>query len=203
MPSLPPTRSFEPHKAGFDSFLLNQNWPDYQRAMAAAVIEFALEAYFGAAWKAGGWWLPRYVYAAGLACVLVGQGVRILGMWTAGASFTHKIADVRRAEHTLVTGGIFAHLRHPSYFGWFYWATGTQLLLVNPVCGVLYAYVAWRFFVERIPVEEAYLREFFGPAYTAYARRTPIGIPGVRGLEDDVAPVQPQLRRSLSQKTEE
>ncbi len=40
-------------------------------------------------------------------------------------------------------------LRHPSYFGWFYWSVGTQILLGNPVCSVLYTYAAWSFFHKR------------------------------------------------------
>src|SRR4051812_31669288 len=47
--------------------------------------------------------------------------------------------------------------RHPSYVGWFYWSVGTQLLLCNPLCTVLYGLAAWAFFKDRIPYEEALL----------------------------------------------
>jgi len=68
------------------------------------------------------------------------------------------------------------YLRHPSYFGWFYWALGTQVLLGNPICFVIYAVVTWKFFSVRIAYEEATLYHFF-PEYSDYVARTAIGIP--------------------------
>lgn len=32
-------------------------------------------------------------------------------------------------------------VRHPGYMGWFIWSLATQLLLVNPICGLAYAYM--------------------------------------------------------------
>ena len=32
-----------------------------------------------------------------------------------------------KADHLLITTGIYAHMRHPSYVGWFYWSVGTQV----------------------------------------------------------------------------
>lgn len=43
------------------------------------------------------------------------------------------------------------YLRHPSYFGWFWWCVGTQCLLCNPLCILAYAVAAWDFFRKRIP----------------------------------------------------
>jgi protein-S-isoprenylcysteine O-methyltransferase len=70
-------------------------------------------------------------------------------------------------------------LRHPSYFGWFYWSIGTQLILCNPICSVAYAAAAWTFFKDRIPHEEMLLVKFYGDRYVKYAKATPIGIPGI------------------------
>lgn len=44
-----------------------------------------------------------------------------------------------------------SYFRHPSYFGFFIWSIGTQVLLINPVCTVGYTVVTWRFFRDRIP----------------------------------------------------
>lgn len=33
------------------------------------------------------------------------------------------------------------HIRHPGYLGFLVWCVGTQLLLVNPVCCVVFALV--------------------------------------------------------------
>jgi protein-S-isoprenylcysteine O-methyltransferase len=70
-------------------------------------------------------------------------------------------------------------LRHPAYFGWFYWSVGTQLLLCNPVCSAGYLLAAWSFFRDRIPAEEHYLAQFYGEKYVRYAQSTIIGIPGI------------------------
>ena len=78
-------------------------------------------------------------------------------------------------------------MRHPSYFGWFYWAIGTQLMLCNPVCTVVYALAAWRFFSMRVPFEEYHLLLFFGRRYAQYREKTPIGIPFVYGYKPQSA----------------
>lgn len=44
----------------------------------------------------------------------------------------------------------FSITRHPSYFGFFYWAMGTQIALANPVSTLVFAIVLWRFFNRRI-----------------------------------------------------
>lgn len=174
---------FQKGTANRDSFLLTQNYPMYQMAVTAAVCEFVI--------------LGRYVpslcgmwnVCIGAAMVAAGQAIRSKGMWTAGVSFTHVIATTQRAEHVLVTHGIYSVLRHPSYFGWFWWSVGSQIMLGNPVCTCLFAYVSWAFFADRIPYEEFTLYQFFGPAYAAYARNTHIGIPFIKGLSlMDVVP---------------
>lgn len=73
------------------------------------------------------------------------------------------------------------YLRHPSYFGWFYWSVGTQLVLCNPLCTLAYAGAAWYFFHDRIPYEEKLLVHFYGEKYTKYAKSTVIGIPFIKG----------------------
>lgn len=85
----------------------------------------------------------------------------------------HSLTCTRSLPHS--------YLRHPSYFGWFYWSVGTQLLLCNPLCTAAYAYAAWTFFSGRIPYEEALLVDFYGAEYVQYARSTVIGIPGIAG----------------------
>merc|ERR1712013_64978 len=116
----------------------------------------------------------------GLSLVIAGQGIRSAAEFTAGSNFTHLGAVDKRSEHRLVTKGIYAKLRHPSYFGYFIWAIGTQMLLGNPFCTVAYAAVTWKFFSERIEFEERFLVEFFGAEYTKYRAVTPVGIPFIQ-----------------------
>jgi len=76
-----------------------------------------------------------------------------------------------------VTHGIYSYLRHPAYFGFFWWSVGTQLLLSNPISLVAYTAATFYFFYDRIPYEEELLIHFFGDRYRAYQQRTYIGIP--------------------------
>ena len=92
----------------------------------------------------------------------MGQLARSLAMWHAKSNFTHKIAYYKRQDHVLITTGIFAYIRHPSYFGFFWWAVGTQLLLCNPICILGFLFVLHRFFKDRIEEEELLLIRFFG-----------------------------------------
>ena len=94
-------------------------------------------------------------------------------------NFTHLIQLHKRPEHTLVTSGVYAWVRHPGYAGWTIWAVGTQLLLCNPLCTLAFAAAAWRFFDRRIRVEERLLASFFGDAWQQYRARVPSGIPGI------------------------
>lgn len=71
-------------------------------------------------------------------------------------------------------------LRHPSYFGFYYWALGSQLMMMNPVCFVGFAAALHHFFSERIQYEEQLLVRFFGQDYKAYQARTQTGIPLIR-----------------------
>jgi protein-S-isoprenylcysteine O-methyltransferase len=157
-----------------DAFLLNHS-PQYHAALAAAAAEYWLEA----AWLAPGLKGWGAVSLLGLALVVGGQALRSAAMWTAGGSFTHLVQEDRREGHVLVTTGVYARLRHPSYTGWFWWSVGTQLLLGNPLCALAYAAASWRFFAARVPHEEAALARMFGQEYLDYARRTAVLIPGL------------------------
>ncbi len=112
-----------------------------------------------------------------MALAVAGELVRKSGMLTAGRAFTHTIAANRRDGHLLVTHGIYRWVRHPGYLGWFFWAIGIQLTLVNPGTTLLAAVVAQRFFARRIPKEEALLMQFFPADYEDYRRRTPTLLP--------------------------
>ena len=48
---------------------------------------------------------------------------------------------------------------------------------------MLYALVSWKFFSERVEVEEYYLLEFFGPDYAKYQREVPTGLPFIEGYK--------------------
>mmetsp|Transcript_20766 Transcript_20766/g.30136 ORF Transcript_20766/g.30136 Transcript_20766/m.30136 type:complete len:114 (+) Transcript_20766:911-1252(+) len=109
----------------------------------------------------------------------IGEAIRNLAWLTAGNSFTHQIQRKRSESHTLVTNGIYAMMRHPGYLGWYLFFVGTQVMICNPICAVLFVALGHRFFALRIPIEERHLIAMFGNAYSNYRKRTPTWLPGI------------------------
>ena len=83
------------------------------------------------------WKQPGIVSNIGLLMVIGGEFLRKLAMWTASTNFNHHIRFLREDGHVLVTHGIFAVFRHPSYVGWFYWCIGTQVILLHLITSSL------------------------------------------------------------------
>lgn len=157
---LPPSRA--------TAFLLTNGYA-YLAAHSLVLVEYTLERAFYPELKCVGWW--TYV---GLAIVLFGQLIRTLAMVHASASFSHHIAVMKKSDHVLVTSGVYAcvaayveravwlsadtlflplthsYARHPSYFAYFWWAVGSQVMVANPVMAVLFAGYLWRWFFQRI-----------------------------------------------------
>ena len=121
--------------------------------------------------------VTAFAPALGLFLVIIGQLFRSLAMCQAGTSFNHVVQSVRKEDHQLVTTGVYSFSRHPAYFGFYWWALGTQLLLGNVVCLVAYAVVLWKFFGHRVKHEEKHLRSFFGEAYESYSERVSVWLP--------------------------
>merc|ERR1711920_779279 len=109
--------------------------------------------------------------------------MRVTALYTAGRNFTHEMRESKEPDHRLVIRGIYGFVRHPSYVGWFLRATGTQIVLRNPVSFVCYFYVSWCFFRQRIRAEEYYLIRFFGNQYIDYARDVWCGLPWMSKLD--------------------
>ncbi|KAK2050515.1 isoprenylcysteine carboxyl methyltransferase [Colletotrichum somersetense] len=171
------TAAYNTSQATVHAFLLTANWPAYAIAHATAFAECLLTnlVFPGAVWAPFG--LRPVLLAVGLALVVVGQAVRSLAMVTAGQSFNHTIQHYRAESHTLVTSGVYGWFRHPSYFGFFWWAIGTQLVMGNLLSLVAYACALWYFFSKRIRHEEDLLVRFFGQDYVDYRKRVGIMIP--------------------------
>jgi len=178
--------TFQPRECSSESFLLTHS-AQAMISIGAAFIEFLGEKFlltlpsvqsilppfllhFKSDW--------RIIGPAAL-CVLLFQGIRTTAMWTAGSNFHHQIRFQREEGHKLVTTGIYSISRHPSYFGWFWWAISTQVLLCNPICTIVYTILSWRFFRDRIKDEEETLVRFFGQDYKTYRQRVGVGIPFV------------------------
>jgi len=165
---------FRPKELTANSFLLNWG-PQYTVAVVFTVTEYFLEQWLFGPFK--GVFLFTIL---GFLMAIVGQAIRTMAMITAGSNFNHIIEDEKRSDHSLVTFGIYQYLRHPSYFGWFWWSIAIQVMLMNPIALIGSALVSWRFFDERIKAEEGTLVDQFGEDYQRYRACTPVGIPFIK-----------------------
>ena len=187
------TALYKPASVSYNSYVINHSLA-YTAAAIASWVEFWLETLL----------MPRSakfrpaLFAAGLVLVVVGQGCRAAAMWTCKTNFNHIIMETKEPGHELVTHGVYSLLRHPSYFGWFWWCVGTQMVLCNPLCVAAYAYAAWDFFRHRVPYEEATLVRFYPETYPAYMQRTHIGIPFVKGIDTSNLPPAPRREKDPS-----
>jgi protein-S-isoprenylcysteine O-methyltransferase Ste14 len=84
-----------------------------------------------------------------------------------------------RHGHTLVTSGVYAHIRHPMYAAFFAQATAQCLLLSNWIAGPAYLAAFTLMFGLRLGPEERMMRDTFGRIYEQYASRTKRLIPGL------------------------
>jgi protein-S-isoprenylcysteine O-methyltransferase len=145
------TATYNTRFASISAFLLSQNGSAYNVAHTAAVLECLLAhlLFPDVSWLGFSRRQPALI-ALGLAMIVVGQATRTAAMAQAGSNFNHTLQMKRDAAHELVTGGIYGWLRHPSYFGFFWWGLGTQVVLGNGLCLVGYTAVLWKFFSARI-----------------------------------------------------
>ncbi|KAL3063701.1 protein-S-isoprenylcysteine O-methyltransferase [Trematomus bernacchii] len=170
------TAIINPHSLTLDSFLLNHS-VEYSLAAVSSWVEFTVEKLTFPELKQLNW-----LSVVGLLLVLCGEALRKAAMLTAGSNFNHIVQNEKAQSHVLVTSGVYAYFRHPSYVGWFYWSTGTQVMLCNPVCILGYTIASWRFFRERIEEEELSLIHFFTEDYVEYKKRVPTGLPFISGI---------------------
>lgn len=110
----------------------------------------------------GGW----TAYGAGLALIVLGEAVRF---WAAG--YISKDAEI-------ATGGPYAHVRNPLYFGSFLLAIGYGLLSGLGLWGVGAMVLLFLVFhLAAIGYEETFLKSRFGGPYKEYLRRVPRLLP--------------------------
>ena len=113
-------------------------------------------------------WLGVVLFAAGGA-------LRIWPVFVLGRRFSGLVAI--QPGHTLVTGGIYRVIRHPSYLGLLITSLGWALAFRSGV-GLLLTALLIPPVVARIPAEEKLLRTEFDGEYDRYCNRTSRLIPG-------------------------
>ncbi len=112
-----------------------------------------------------GWlgWIGTAVFA--MALFLLWRSHADLGRnWSA-------ILQIRQ-EHSLITDGIYRHIRHPMYAAHLLWAIAQGLLLENWLVGWAFLVISVPFYLLRVPKEEKMMLEQFGQEYRQYISRT-------------------------------
>jgi protein-S-isoprenylcysteine O-methyltransferase Ste14 len=114
-------------------------------------------------------WLGAALFAAGGA-------LRLWPVFVLGDRFSGLVAI--QPGHTLVTGGIYGVIRHPSYLGLLINSMGWALAFRSGI-GVLLTALLIPPLVARMRAEERLLRTQFGGEYDAYRSRTARLIPRI------------------------
>jgi protein-S-isoprenylcysteine O-methyltransferase Ste14 len=112
----------------------------------------------------------------GVVLFALGGALRTWPVFVLGRRFSGLVAI--QPGHTLVTGGIYRVIRHPSYLGLLINSLGWSLAFRSGA-GVLLTALLIAPVVARIRAEEALLCSQFGPEYESYRKRTSRLIPGL------------------------
>ena len=127
----------------------------------------------GAALPGPGWlWV-----CLGCTVGLTGVTLRWWAIRTLGAHFTRNLQI--GSDHEVVARGPYRHLRHPSYTGAILMFAGVGIGLGNALSLAACLVLPALGYAQRIPREEALLREQLGQPYVDYSARTRRLIPGV------------------------
>jgi protein-S-isoprenylcysteine O-methyltransferase Ste14 len=112
----------------------------------------------------------------GVVLFVAGGALRIWPVFVLGRRFSGLVAI--QPGHTLVTGGVYGVIRHPSYLGLLVGSLGWAVAFRSAL-GVLLTALLIPPLVARIAAEERLLRTQFGDEYDAYRSRTSRLIPGI------------------------
>ena len=146
--------------------------------MAAFAVIGGLSGWIPAYAERKGIWTIDGDYCRWLGVVLFAGGgvLRLWPVFVLGRRFSGLVAI--QPGHKLVTGGIYATVRNPSYLGLLISSVGWGLAFRSGL-GLLLAALTIPPLVARIHAEERLLSSEFGREYKAYRDRTWRRIPGL------------------------
>lgn len=129
-------------------------------------------------------WLDFANYKLPVWCGCIGIVVfvgAIFMLWRSHADLGLNWSTTLRitGQHSLVTRGVYRHIRHPMYTAHLLWAIAQGLLLSNWFAGWAFLVLSVPLYIIRIPKEEQMMLEHFGEEYRAYKSRTGRLIPRV------------------------
>jgi protein-S-isoprenylcysteine O-methyltransferase Ste14 len=117
------------------------------------------------------WWVADEAVTpyVGLALLTVGGTLRLAAVFALGRRFTGLVAI--QEGHRLQTGGLYRHLRHPSYAGMLLYMAGF-VLVFRCWLGLVLVAGTLAVLLARMNAEEALLASEFGEEYASYRGRT-------------------------------
>jgi protein-S-isoprenylcysteine O-methyltransferase Ste14 len=123
-------------------------------------------------WSIGG----ETVRWIGVALFAIGCVLRVWPVYVLGNRFSGLVAI--QPGHTLVTSGIYARVRNPSYLGLLISMAGWALVF-RSIAGLVLTALILVPLVARMDAEERLLGDEFGAQYAAYQARTWRLLPGI------------------------
>lgn len=114
--------------------------------------------------------LPAWTAWAGAA--VLASGIWLLWRSHAGLRQNFSSTLQLKQEHELITGGVYARIRHPMYAALWLLAIANTLLLHNWIAGWSYVVCFGLLYFVRVPREERMMLDRFGESYRRYVART-------------------------------
>lgn len=112
---------------------------------------------------------PMFRYI-GVAVIFIGIIIRLIAVFSLGKFFTVDVTI--RQNHQLKKDGLYAYLRHPSYFASLLSFIGVGITLNNWVSLLVIVFAMLAAFINRMQIEERALIEHFGSEYLKYKKNT-------------------------------
>lgn len=128
---------------------------------------------------AHGWWrMPggEAVRLVGLAVFALGTAFRVATMMALGRMFSLRVSV--EDDHRLITHGLYARVRHPSYTSVIVLCIGIALVFRSWFWAALIPSMLFGL-TRRMATEERFLLAHFGDEYRAYMARTKRLLPGI------------------------
>lgn len=109
------------------------------------------------------------------ALLIFGSKLYLRSMWS------YLSAEIK-ADHKLVSGGVYRIVRHPVYGGITWMCVGQGLLLHNPLLVFYDFLLVLPLWYKCATIEEKLLENEFGEKYTEYCKRVPMLFPMIQKL---------------------
>lgn len=117
------------------------------------------------------------LFITGTILVAIGLVIRVTSILMLRHQFTYTVTKIE--NHRLIDKGLYKFIRHPGYLGQLIIFTGIATTLSNWLSLIFMIVPVLTGYLYRISVEERFMSEQMGQAYTDYQKRTKRLIPGV------------------------